>query len=457
MPVKIVAYLVKNNMWVKAMHKCFYNEKLLLIALSVLLINYNIFPLKSNSASAAIETQYSSFNNSAGSSDNTEIKFELPAGTKAYYINIIDSAGNVSSTTPVIYGETGSSIKKNKRITFNPDVWKNPKIFRNVPDSLVYPGMEAVYYEGLKYKGRKTKVFAYIGFPANLPKNKKVPAVVLVHGGAGTAFPQWVKIWNDRGYAAIAMDLESHQPIVPGDYKSSGSNGGPSNNNYSDIDEKLEDQWMYHAVSDVYLAYSLLAADKRVDRKKIGITGISWGGIITSIAIGNADCFEFAIPVYGCGYMYNSKGAMKNNYNEKVTKQWDYSNWAGYVHTPTLWLNSDSDFSFSLEATARTVKSTKDAMAVILPSHPHSHVDGWNPVEIYTFANSVINNKPGLIKITKQPGEKELLFGFSTQKNYGIKSAELIYSIEPIKYNSDNKLTNTWSRVPLHLKNADKH
>ena len=30
---------------------------------------------------------------------------------------------------------------------------------------------------------------------------------VLVHGGGGTAFDAWVRLWNDRGYAAIAMDL----------------------------------------------------------------------------------------------------------------------------------------------------------------------------------------------------------------------------------------------------------
>ena len=30
--------------------------------------------------------------------------------------------------------------------------------------------------------------------------------MVLVHGGGGTAFAEWVKAWTSRGYAAIAMD-----------------------------------------------------------------------------------------------------------------------------------------------------------------------------------------------------------------------------------------------------------
>jgi len=41
---------------------------------------------------------------------------------------------------------------------------------------------------------------------------EKVPAVVLVHGGGGTAFADWVKMWTACGYAAIAVDLEGQIP-----------------------------------------------------------------------------------------------------------------------------------------------------------------------------------------------------------------------------------------------------
>jgi hypothetical protein len=78
-------------------------------------------------------------------------------------------------------------------------------------------------------------VFAYIGYPPNASKNNKVPAVILVHGGAGTAFPQWVKIWNDKGYAAIAMDLEGRQPLNPGSQSITKHElGGPVNTNFAE-------------------------------------------------------------------------------------------------------------------------------------------------------------------------------------------------------------------------------
>ena len=65
--------------------------------------------------------------------------------------------------------------------------------------------VKALFFDGLPWKGKPTRVFAYYGIPSN-EGGGKVPAIVLVHGGGGTAFARWVKLWNDRGYAAIAMD-----------------------------------------------------------------------------------------------------------------------------------------------------------------------------------------------------------------------------------------------------------
>src|ERR1700674_1235429 len=73
-----------------------------------------------------------------------------------------------------------------------------------------------IIYEGLPYKNHSQSVFAYYSTPGIISgdksKDKKLPAVVLVHGGGGAAFPQWVSLWARKGYAAIAMDWRGNGP-----------------------------------------------------------------------------------------------------------------------------------------------------------------------------------------------------------------------------------------------------
>ena len=74
-------------------------------------------------------------------------------------------------------------------------------------------------YEGATIDGKATGVFAFYADPSTvgLDENteKPYPAVVLIHGGGGTAFAEWVNLWARRGYAAIAMDLSGHRPPSP--------------------------------------------------------------------------------------------------------------------------------------------------------------------------------------------------------------------------------------------------
>ncbi|MEI6820196.1 MAG: dipeptidyl aminopeptidase, partial [Verrucomicrobiota bacterium] len=54
-----------------------------------------------------------------------------------------------------------------------------------------------IFFDALDWEGKPTRVFAWIGFPAGASKEKPAPGIVLVHGGGGTAFKDWVKEWNE--------------------------------------------------------------------------------------------------------------------------------------------------------------------------------------------------------------------------------------------------------------------
>ena len=160
-----------------------------------------------------------------------------------------------------------------------------------------------MFYDGSPWHGKPTRVFAYYGLPKIAP-GAKVPGMVLVHGGGGTAFDVWVRLWNSRGYAAIAMDTCGCVPIGSyGKWQRHDAGGPPGWGGFNQVDEPAEDQWTYHAIADVVLAHSFWRSLPQVDPERIGVTGISWGGYLTCIVSGVDSRFRFAVPVYGCGFL----------------------------------------------------------------------------------------------------------------------------------------------------------
>ena len=127
---------------------------------------------------------------------------------------------SVLSAASLMLSASGGEEAMGKK---NPaDFWKASELFRTPEFESVdqkYPdsredGVQAITYSGLPLNGKPTKVFAYLGYPEGPVPQGGFPAVVLVHGGGGTAFAKYVRIWNRRGYAAIAMDLYGTRPVA---------------------------------------------------------------------------------------------------------------------------------------------------------------------------------------------------------------------------------------------------
>jgi cephalosporin-C deacetylase-like acetyl esterase len=177
-------------------------------------------------------------------------------------------------------------------------LYQTPKIYPTKECEI--KGFKSFYYEGVEYKGVPERVFAYYKAPKGTPPPGGWPAVVCVHGGGGTAFPAWVQYWVDHGYAAIAMDLTGHLPEGKFPNREWHKFGGPPRITcFGDIELADREQWFYHAIAIVIRANSLLRSFPEVNPKKIGIHGISWGGVIVSTVRGLDPRFAFAVPVYG--------------------------------------------------------------------------------------------------------------------------------------------------------------
>lgn len=259
-------------------------------------------------------------------------------------------------------------------------------------------GVRAVFYDGLSWKGSPTRVFAYYSIP-EVTAGHRLPAMVLVHGGGGTAFPSWVRLWASRGYAAIAMDTCGCVYASTTSTHPRHEMGGPSGwGGFDQIVEPVTDQWTYHAVADVILAHSLIRSFPTVDETRIGLTGISWGGYLTCLAASLDHRFKFAAPVYGCGLLENDSLWLEATKNISASdaqiwsRQWDPAQHLHRVSSPMLWLTGTNDTAFSLNAFQMSYRIPSTPRTLSIHARmPHGQKDGEKPGEIHSFADSLLN------------------------------------------------------------------
>ncbi len=257
--------------------------------------------------------------------------------------------------------------------------------------------VRAIFYDAQPWQGKPTRVFAWIGLPAR--RTGKVPGMVLVHGGGGTAFKEWVQKRNAEGFAAISIAVEGQTDVNENKAKGRPAwarhafSGPVRDGTFADTKLALQEQWMYHALADTMLANSLLRSLPDVDASKIGVMGVSWGGVITSTVIGLDDRFAFGIPPYGCGHLFDAENHWGKalHDNEGYRQVWDGMNYAGRVKMPVLWLSWPQDAHFPLGCQAEHYRKTPGPRMVSLISKMgHSHPAGWNPPDSYAFARSVV-------------------------------------------------------------------
>lgn len=331
--------------------------------------------------------------------------------------------------------------------------WKEVPAY--APTKEGYTHIKAITYDGFEYKGGKTKIFAYVGFPEGASADSPVPAVVLVHGGGGHPYAHWVKLWNDRGYAAIAMETTGAFPAagtvtytesensnftygISGDFVEEGYVSAPSRS-YPTTYTPVSEQWAYHGLSQVILAGNILRADARVDADNIGITGVSWGGTMTSQVIGYDNRFSFAIPVYGTAYLGSEMHTFSNFNNEYVNSLWGAERNLDNADMPTFWFAYNDDNNFCVPAYYKSYMHTaslndKNAL-LMLGNWSHSHGSVFNKKHSFWFADWVTFGTGGFVTFEDQPKSANVNCKLNIPEGVtGDITAKVHYITEPMSY-----------------------
>jgi dienelactone hydrolase len=310
--------------------------------------------------------------------------------------------------------------------------------------------VQEVFYEGEPFQGKPTRVFAYLGRPENAKASGRLPAMLLVHGGGGKAFSSWAEHWAKRGYVALAMDTAGAGPNGPlGD----GGPGQSDTNKFRNFTEaETRDMWTYHAVAAVMRGHSLLASLPDVDRSRIGITGISWGGYLTCIVAGIDDRLKVAVPVYGCGFLGEnsywkdtSLAQMTPEARELWLNLFDPSQYLDDVDCPILFLNGSNDFAYPLDSYRKSYRLVRPELRYVsvVIDLPHGHF--WSFAEVDRFVDQALLAGPPLPRLGPLEGSEAL--ATATYQSCGpLKKASLHYST-----NSGPWQKRKWSTVPAEI------
>ena len=285
----------------------------------------------------------------------------------------------------------------------------DPVRFAQVPktypaEGFLFDDVKAMFVENVPFQGKETRAFAWMGIPENASKENPVPGIVLVHGGLGAAFSEWVELWVKRGFAAIALDncggvpAWTSFPYSRKQWPRHAYSGPAGWGRFETWDQPVEDQWIYHAAATALRGKALLASMEGVDANAIGITGISWGGVISCIASGLTD-FAFCASVYGCGGFDTPECSLWEQCSledggQKWIELWDPDHFMTENKCPTLFLAGTGDIAFPLGRWSDSTKVPKGKVRRSLRvDYPHNHTISWSSETLYDFASAVVKNQ----------------------------------------------------------------
>ncbi|MEO8028209.1 MAG: S9 family peptidase, partial [Bryobacteraceae bacterium] len=222
--------------------------------------------------------------------------------------------------------------------------------------------------------------------PIGWQAGKTYPMLLVIHGGPnGMHGPHWVLDWEvfaSQGYAVLLTNPR-------------GSSG------YGEAYQRgVDQQWGGKAYEDLMASVdNVLAKNSWIDRNRLGVTGLSYGGFMTNWIVGHTTRFKAAVTLSSISNFASVEGTRDGYYGhardfggdffDHFDTYWKTSplRYAKDVKTPTLILHGEADQRVPQEQAEQWFRALKhfgvESELVLFPRESHAlKVEPKHTVEI---------------------------------------------------------------------------
>src|SRR3989339_62966 len=264
--------------------------------------------------------------------------------------------------------------------------------------------VDEIYYTCSTFQKKPVQIFGYYCRPKN---KSNLPAIAIIHGGGGYAKLPTTLNFAKHGYAVLTIDLPGKGTLRSDKSRSTGPDMDVPTLLRVSPDPSYN--YLYHAVRAARGTISFLESRAEVDKTKIGMLGLSWGGVITLIVNGVDKRLASAIPVFGSGYLDQGStwqgrfdqwmsDADKKTYN----RRFDAKNYLKSQHAPVLYMTGSNDHCFYIPNFIKSYRNMPPGQATltIYPNGKHTVNAAMLNTFLHWFNVTLKKTEPPFSKIT---------------------------------------------------------
>ena len=284
------------------------------------------------------------------------------------------------------------------------------------------------------WRGAPVRIFGYYAYPAG--RGAPFPGLVLVHGGGGYATLERATEAAREGYAALAIDLPGKGTLREGRSRSTGPD--MTVQQIFTVKPQPTDNFLYHAILAQMRSVTFLRTRAEVDRERIGLVGVSWGGatgLITTSLDRRVKCF---VNLYGAGFLRG--GSTWHQYLDRLPPEdlrawednFDASRYVADIKVPVLGVTGTNDNCYYLPRFMQTLRAIKPTPDLLLRPNLDHKVDDAAKKGYYRWLAVHLKGEnaaspPGIQSLRMAAGEREVRLYVQPKGRVAVSAAHIIY------------------------------